>query len=144
MANWALHQRGAARRREIVVSVGVGIAKPFKLNQMINMITFKIIALVLFSAIAQAVGVCLLPLTKGLTNLWPTVATVVCFFVGLAVMSRLIYFGVNLSALVPLVATIVPLSSVLIGVLMFGDAASWPRISMLVTACVIIGAASYF
>lgn len=51
------------------------------------MITPKIIAVVLFSAIAQA-GVCLLPLTKGLTNLWPTVATMVCFFIGLGVMSR--------------------------------------------------------
>jgi hypothetical protein len=46
--------------------------------------------------------------------------------------------------LIPLLATIVPLSSIAIGVLLYGESASWARIGTLVAACVLIGVASYF
>jgi hypothetical protein len=63
--------------------------------------------------------------------------------VALAVMARLIYSGLRLSMIFPLVSALIPLGTIAIGVIFNGDPASFGRITVLVLACVAIGASSY-
>jgi multidrug transporter EmrE-like cation transporter len=104
----------------------------------------KLNTLALFagSVTFQLIGVYLLPISKGLTQPAPTAGLAACFLIGVGLMARLTWSGVNVSVLVPLISTVVPLCSVVIGVACFGDSASWARVGMLVTACVLIGSSS--
>ena len=105
-------------------------------------VTPFIIAMVLASAGFQILGVSLLPLTKGLAQPLPTLGVAICFAFGIGIMARLSHIGANLSALVPLMATIIPLGAVVVGVLVYGESASLPRVGMLVAACCLIGFSS--
>ena len=94
------------------------------------------------SVVFQVFGIAMLPLTKGLTQPMPTLGLAVGFLVGIGLMARLIHSGVSLTMLIPILAATVPLASVALGVLVFGESASLPKIAMLVTACGLIGFAS--
>jgi hypothetical protein len=57
-------------------------------------------------------------------------------------MARLLNNGVNLSMLIPLMSTAMPLASIAMGVLWFGDTLSVPKLAVLLAACGLIGFAS--
>lgn len=99
-------------------------------------------AMFLGSAVFQVLGIALLPATKGLTQIMPTIGAAACFIIGVGLMARLNHSGVNLSLLIPLMATAIPLCTALIGVFAYGESASLLKVGMLVVACLIIGAAS--
>jgi multidrug transporter EmrE-like cation transporter len=107
-------------------------------------ITMKLVLMFTGSIIFQVIGVTLIPISKGLTQVLPTIGVAICFLLGIGLMARLTYTGMNISVLIPLIATVVPLSSIVIGILLFGESASWARIGTLITACLLIGIASYF
>ena len=94
------------------------------------------------SIVFQVFGIAMLPLSKGLTQPMPTLGLAVGFLVGIGLMARLIYSGVSLSMLIPIMAATVPLASIVLGVVVYGEVASLPKIAMLVTACGLIGVAS--
>ncbi|OPY77989.1 MAG: hypothetical protein A4E65_02483 [Syntrophorhabdus sp. PtaU1.Bin153] len=106
-------------------------------------LSLNVILLLITTISAQIAGVYFLPLTKGFTSPVHTIAGSLCFLVGIATMARLIHSGLNLSVIFPFVAAIVPLGAVVIGILVNGDPASLIRISVLVLACLAIGASSY-
>jgi multidrug transporter EmrE-like cation transporter len=91
---------------------------------------------------SQLVGVALLPKTNGYTNIGFSLAQLAMFAISFAAMARLIKNGAQLGILIPLLSTAMPLASVLIGILFFREAASPPRVAMLVIACVLVGLAS--
>jgi small multidrug resistance pump len=91
---------------------------------------------------SQLVGIALLPKTDGYTNIGFTLAQISMFAISFASMARLIKHGVPLGILVPLLATAMPLASVVIGIVFYKETASLPRVTMLVVAGVLVGLAS--
>jgi multidrug transporter EmrE-like cation transporter len=102
----------------------------------------RIIITFTISVAAQLLGTAMLPLTQGLTRPVPTLVGALGFLIGTGLMARLVNSGVNLSVLVPLVSAAVPLSSIAMGVLLFGDTPSVPKLALLLAACGLIGFAS--
>jgi multidrug transporter EmrE-like cation transporter len=94
------------------------------------------------SLAAQLLGVAMLPLTQGLTRPVPTLIGALGFLIGTGLMARLVNSGVNLSVLIPLNSTAVPLASIAMGVLLFGDTPSVPKLAVLLAACGLIGFAT--
>jgi multidrug transporter EmrE-like cation transporter len=94
------------------------------------------------SLAAQLLGVAMLPLTQGLTRPVPTLIGALGFLIGTGLMARLVNSGVNLSVLIPLNSTAVPLASIAMGVLLFGDTPSVPKLAVLLGACGLIGFAT--
>lgn len=103
-----------------------------------------IVVLVLLSALAQVVGLMIMPATKGLTQPLPTLGLALCFAVGIGLLARISNMGVNLGLLIPFVAALVPLGAVAVGIFMYGEPASIAKIGILVFACVLIGVANIF
>jgi len=111
-------------------------------NEMMATLTPSIIALVATSVVCQVIGASLMPMTKGLTEIIPTLGFGIAFATGLGIMARLINSGINLSALLPFMAAVVPLCAIAVGVLVYGEPASALKISLLVFSCLTIGFAS--
>lgn len=107
-----------------------------------NAITPSVMLMVAMSAVAQIFGLYMLPLTKGFTQPLPTLAVAAAFVIGIGLMARVAHAGVNLSLLVPVLAAIVPIGSIAIGILVYGEAASMAKIGTLVLACILIGVAN--
>ena len=105
-------------------------------------LTPSIIALVATSVVCQVIGASLMPMTKGLTEIIPTLGFAIAFAIGLSIMARLINSGINLSALLPFMAAVVPLCAIAVGVLVYGESASALKISLLIFSCLTIGFAS--
>lgn len=100
------------------------------------------ISMLLLSAVAQIVGIFLLPLTRGFTNPLPTIGASLAMLLGFGLMARIAHSGVNLSFIVPILAATVPLGSILISILVYGEAASLTKISVLTVSCILIGLAN--
>ena len=111
-------------------------------NEMMATLTPSIIALVATSVVCQVIGASLMPMTKGLTEIIPTLGFGIAFAIGLGIMARLINSGINLSALLPFMAAVVPLCAIAVGVLVYGESASALKLSLLVFSCLTIGFAS--
>ena len=105
-------------------------------------LTPSIIALVATSVVCQVIGASLMPMTKGLTEIIPTLGFAIAFAIGLGIMARLINSGINLSALLPFMAAVVPLCAIAVGVFVYGESASTLKISLLIFSCLTIGFAS--
>jgi len=104
-------------------------------------LTPSIIALVATSVVCQVIGASLMPMTKGLTEIIPTIGFGIAFATGLGIMARLINSGINLSALLPFMAAVVPLSAIVVGIMFYGESSSALKISLLVFSCLTIGVA---
>ena len=90
----------------------------------------------------QLLGIFMVPLTAGLTKPLPTLVGSLSFLAGIGLMARMVNSGVNLSVVIPLMSTVVPLASIAMGVLLFGDSASLLKIATLVAACGLVGLGS--
>lgn len=105
-------------------------------------LTPNVIMLVAAAVVSQVIGLSLMPLTKGATAVLPSLACGTAFLIGLFIMARLTASGVNLSVLLPFMAAVVPLCVIAIGILGYGETASVLKLSLLVSACLVIGFAS--
>lgn len=105
-------------------------------------ITPGIIMMFAVSVVFQVIGILLMPMTKGLTEIMPTLGSALAFLVGLGAMARIIHSGINLSILAPFMAAIVPICIVTISIFIYGESASLTKISLLLSACFVIGFAS--
>lgn len=94
------------------------------------------------SIVFQVIGLSLLPMTKGATALIPSLGCGISFLVGLGMMARLTVSGVNLGVLIPFMAAIVPICVIAVSILVYGGSVSITKISLLVSACLVIGFAS--
>ena len=105
-------------------------------TSMINMASFFI------SVILQVVMITLLPATKAYTNLCPTLAAIVCINVAIWLFARIVASGVQLSYLIPISATVIPLAVIAAGILIYGEPAPVLKIGLLVFSSILIGVAS--
>jgi len=102
-----------------------------------------ILAMFFASLITQAAALNLLAYTKGLTATLPTIGMFLFFGVGLGLMSRIVHTGVNVSTIVPLMATIIPLSTIVYGAAFLGESASPLKLALLVSACGLVLVSGY-
>ena len=105
-------------------------------------ISIQVLALFAGSVIGQLVALGLLPRTQGFANPVMTVVCLAFFVFSIWMIARLVHSGVNLSLLMPILAAVIPLGTIAIGVLVYGDNPSLGRIALLVAACGLIGLAS--
>ena len=92
--------------------------------------------------VANVFALTILPRTAGFTKLPPTLLCVSGFVVTAWALSRLVHSGMQLSILIPLAAAAIPLATIAMGVLVYGETASVQKIGLLVLACGLIGFAA--
>jgi multidrug transporter EmrE-like cation transporter len=90
----------------------------------------------------QLLMIYMLPRSQGFTNLWSTITVIATIDIAMWIYARLTADGVPLSILVPFSSAIIPVVSILMGVLLYGESASLPKLALLVTATGLIGFAS--
>jgi multidrug transporter EmrE-like cation transporter len=101
-----------------------------------------VIALFALAAAGQLVGVALLPRTAGFTNPLPTAGCCLFFLLGVYGLAELARRGVQLGILIPIMTGIIPLTSIVIGMVFYGESASALKLGLLISACVLVGYAS--
>jgi multidrug transporter EmrE-like cation transporter len=87
----------------------------------------------------QLLGIYLLPRTVGLTRLLPTVACAACFVIAIGALARLSFKGVPLGILIPMSAAVVPLATIFMGMVLYGESASPLKLTLLIGACGAVG-----
>ena len=96
------------------------------------------------SVVLQLVFVFILPMTRGYENPWPTAIALAAINIAMWLFARLVHNGAQLSTFMPFASAIVPLSTVIFGVLFLHESTSPYRIGLLVLACLLIGTANRF
>lgn len=96
----------------------------------------------LASVALQIIMLTLMPLSKGYTILLPTLGAMLASNTAMWLFARIIASGVQLSILIPISATVTPLTVIAIGVLVYGEPAPALKIVLLVSAASLVGIAS--
>lgn len=105
-------------------------------------IPLRIYVLFLGSVAFQLLAMVLLPRTRGFTVLLPTLGCAALFTCGIWLIARMYVSGAKLGIMSPLLAAVIPLGVIAIGVLLYNESASPLRITLLLAACGLIGAAA--
>jgi multidrug transporter EmrE-like cation transporter len=103
----------------------------------------RLIAFFAASVAGQIVAIGLLPRTSGFTSALPTIGCIAALVFSTWMAARIAYSGVTLGFLVPLMTTCVPLAVIAMGIVIYGESASLMRVTILVTACGLVGLAAY-
>ena len=101
-----------------------------------NIATFAIAVLTQLAAIA------LLPRTNGFTQLVPTLLCCALFVIGIGALARLAHAGVELGLLIPMMSAVIPLVTIVIGVVFYGESTSPIKLALLGLSCVLVGIAA--
>jgi hypothetical protein len=107
-------------------------------------ISYRTACLFVIAISAQSFGISLLPKTAGFTNIGYAIAATSAFVVGMAAMARMIASGANMGILVPLAGAAIPLASIAIGILAYGERAGVARVALLLVATSFVALASRF
>jgi small multidrug resistance pump len=105
-------------------------------------LSLAIVAAFAFTIVGQAIGLSLIPATRGFTAIWPTIACILSFVSSFAVFARLVNNGVQLSMLTPIITVTLQLVVLVIGITVYHESASLARIGLLLGATVMIAAAT--
>ena len=103
--------------------------------------TLQAIGIFLVALVGQVFGASSLGRTNGFLDIKWTAFSVGCFVLSLWVLAVLIKKGFALSIIAPLMAGCVPLAVCLIAIFVDGEAASATKVTLLIVACLMIGAA---
>ena len=95
------------------------------------------------AVVGQVIGASLLPMTRGFSRFDATAFCLVAFAAAMWAMAQLIAKGVNLSLVVPIMASTVPLVVIAVAFLFYGESAPLMKILLLVVATGLIALASY-
>jgi multidrug transporter EmrE-like cation transporter len=90
----------------------------------------------------QLIAIGLLPRTSGFTVPVPTFWCIAALVFGVWMNARIAQSGVSIGILIPFMSAVVPLATVVIGIVAYGEGASFPRLVVLAIACGLIGLAS--
>jgi multidrug transporter EmrE-like cation transporter len=105
-------------------------------------ISLQSAALFFTSIVFQVLALLLLPLSRGFTAWAPTLGCLALFAVGLGLLARLAHSGIELGTLIPLSSASVPLATMVVAILFYGESASPLKVVLLLVACALIGVAS--
>jgi multidrug transporter EmrE-like cation transporter len=106
--------------------------------------SWNVIVTFLVIVVCQLIGAGFLPKTEGFTKIGYTLVSLSMFAIASAAMARLIRSGIELGILIPALSATVPMFTIGIGILLYGESASVPRVSMLIVACLLVGLASRY
>ena len=106
--------------------------------------SLSVVGFIGLSILSQLAGVFLLMRTEGFTKPLPTLFCSLFFLLGIGVMAHLARKGVELGLLMPIMAASIPLIGIFIGIIFYGESASILKLSLLTSACVLIGCAAAF
>jgi quaternary ammonium compound-resistance protein SugE len=109
---------------------------------MIAGIPVGMVVLVVLVVITQVIGGTLLPRTEGFRNVGWTLACMGTYTVSIGMLAETIRQGAALSLIMPVLAALVPLATIVVAVMFLGEQASWLRLGILSGACVLIGVAA--
>jgi len=107
----------------------------------LNKVTLPMVAIMVVAVASQLVGGSLLPATRGFTAPLQSAACLFGVGFGAFLLSRLLVIGAPLSLLIPISAVMLQITAVVVGVLIYHEAASGARIACLVLAAILVGAA---
>ncbi len=105
-------------------------------------IPLPVLASFLASMFSQFAGLALLPATRGFTAPLPTIGCILAFMCGIAISARMIYNGMEMSILVPLMTVALQLFTVAVGISVYGESGSFAKVALLVGSALMIGAAT--
>lgn len=105
-------------------------------------LTLPIIGGFLLSMLSQFAGLALIPATRGFTAPLPTAACIAAFLLGIGVSARLVHNGVELSIITPLMTVALQLLVLVVATTVYHESASFLRIGVLVSAALMVGAAT--
>src|SRR5579863_4729730 len=105
-------------------------------------IPLRIYLLFAASVAFQLLAMVLLPRTRGFTAPLPTLGCAALFVCGIWMIARMYQSGAKLGIMSPLLAAIIPLGVIAVGIFLYHESASPLRITLLVAACGLIGAAA--
>ncbi len=91
---------------------------------------------------SNILALALLPRTQGFTSAGMTATCLLLFSVNLWALSRILYKGMDLSLLVPIMTAVIPLATIGIGVIAYAENASLTKLGLLVVACGLIAIAA--
>ena len=96
----------------------------------------------LIAVVANIAALGILPATAGFTRVSPTVACIGLFVLNIWMLARLIQQGAPLSILAPVMAAVIPLTTIVIGVVIYGENSAPLRIILLLGACALTAGAA--
>lgn len=102
------------------------------------------VALFCVSIVAQLAGITYLPRTDGFTKPIPTIICSTLFLIAIYAFANITKRGVEIGILFPIMAAVIPLVSIVIGIVVYGEGTSIIKLSLLTTASVLIGFAAKF
>ncbi|WP_146037292.1 hypothetical protein [Novosphingobium guangzhouense] len=102
-------------------------------------ITTRIVVLFLIGAAGQVGGSLLLGRTDAFRNIGWSIICLSVYMVSFWALATVIREGGPLSLIMPALATIVPIVTIIVAVFVMGEAASWQRLGLLLFACLVIG-----
>ncbi|WP_374410343.1 hypothetical protein [Novosphingobium colocasiae] len=105
-------------------------------------LTLPIVGSFAFVIAGQALGLSLIPATRGFTALWPTIVCILAFVLSFGVFARLVNNGVELSMLTPIITVTLQLVVLVIGVTVYHESASFAKIGLLLGATAMIATAT--
>ena len=105
-------------------------------------VSAQIIILFVVNLALQVFTLILLPMTQGFSRPLPAIALIVAMSASMWCLARMVASGMGLGILFPFIAAAVPLAAIAVGVFFLGEAASAPKIGLLVAACTLICFAS--
>lgn len=109
---------------------------------MMAQLSIRAVVMVALVVVTQVAGSAMLVRTSGFRDPMWTAACLATFAVSLFLLAETIRQGMALSLVMPILAALVPLATIAVAVTLLGEQASWLRLGMLSTACVLIGAAA--
>ncbi|MFM5886195.1 MAG: SMR family transporter [Novosphingobium sp.] len=109
---------------------------------MLAQIPLRAVLMVALVIVTQVVGSTLLVKTDGFRLLGWSLACIAVYAVSFYVLAETIRQGMALSLVMPILAALVPLATIVVAVTVLGEQASWPRLGLLSLSCVLIGVAA--
>jgi len=102
-------------------------------------ITARVVVLFFIGAAGQVGGSLLLGRTDAFRNFGWSVACLSIYMISFWALATVIREGGPISMVLPALAAVVPIVTIIIAVFIMGEAASWQRLGLLLLACLIIG-----
>lgn len=106
-------------------------------------LSLSVIVQFCIAIVANIAALGFLPASAAFTKPWPTLACIGFFLLNLWMLARLIHGGAPLSILAPIMAAAIPLTTVAIGILAYGESSDALRITFLVAACAFTALAAF-
>lgn len=109
---------------------------------MVDQLPLRAIIMVALVTVTQVAGATMLVKTTGFRDPAWTAACLAVYVVSFYLLAEVIRQGLALSLVMPILAALVPLATVIVAITVLGEPASWLRIGVLCSACALIGFAA--